>query len=764
MSSHPTSPGGDTTESGTVRSERERAEEALRFSETVLSASPVGIVTYRATGEAISANRAIAEMTGGSIEQLTKQNFRELESWKNNGMLQAAELALSSGSEQRTEAFIETSFGTKLWLSCRFVPFDYDGKPHLLALFTDSSVRKLSEQALRESQYFLQKAQAVGQVGSWASDPTQDGKLIWSDEACRIFGVNPNDFDGHVRTFFKHVHPDDHAMVVAAAQASLNEGKLYDLVHRIVRADGEIRWVHQLGDVDRDAHGNAMRMIGVVRDITTQKEAELSIQKLAAFPRHNPNPVFEFSSEGELTYFNDAAVQMARSLGQDEPLKILPSPTKEIVKRCLETDLPRWRLEVPYGSRTISWSFFPIKESQVVHCYAADITQRMLLEAQLRQSQKMESIGQLAGGMAHDFNNLLTVIQGHASMLLIDRHLSAQTVETAREIDQAAERAAKLTRQLLTFSRKQVMQLKNLDINDVVANLTRMMHRLLGEHIRLQLELKDRIPLVTADAGMLEQVLVNLTVNSRDAMPKGGLLVIHTSTEDVDEEYLRQNPDAKIGQHVKISVTDTGCGIPSENMPRIFEPFFTTKDVGTGTGLGLATVYGIVQQHKGWIRVKSAVGQGTTFEIYLPTSNKPASKTETDFLQRTAVGGTETILVVEDEHSVRQLVRSILEHYGYSVLEAEHGPAALEVWKQHRQKIRLLLTDMMMPEGMTGRDLAEKLLTEEPRLKVIYTSGYSANVFAKDTPLRSDISFLQKPYQPHKLARLVRECLDTESV
>ncbi|MCD6051854.1 MAG: multi-sensor hybrid histidine kinase, partial [Verrucomicrobia bacterium] len=421
----------------------------------------------------------------------------------------------------------------------------------------------------------------------------------------------------------------------------------------------------------------------------------------------------------------------------------------------------RWRLEVPYGVRTISWSFFPIQSSQVVHCYAADISQRILLEAQLRQSQKMESIGQLAGGMAHDFNNLLTVIQGHASMLLIDRRLPAHTIDTAKEIDQAAERAAKLTRQLLTFSRKQVMQLKNLDVNDVVSNLTRMLHRLLGEHIKLELELHDQLPLVNADSGMLEQVLVNLTVNSRDAMPKGGRLTIRTCTEKVNEDYLRVNPDAKAGIHVRLSVTDTGCGIPLENLPRIFEPFFTTKDVGTGTGLGLATVYGIVQQHQGWIRVNSTVDHGTTFDIYLPTSVKPSTTSDTDFLQRTAVGGTETILLVEDENSVRMLVRSILEHYGYTVLEAEHGPAALLVWQQHRYKIKLLLTDMMMPEGMTGRDLAEKLLLEEPKLKVIYTSGYSANVFTKDAPLRPDIAFLQKPYQPHKLARLVRETLDT---
>ncbi|HEY1170058.1 MAG TPA: PAS domain-containing protein [Verrucomicrobiae bacterium] len=760
MSSHPSLPGGISAQSSSAPSDRERAEAALRFNETMLKASPVGIVTYKSTGEAVSANRAIAEMTGGTVEQLSHQNFRQLESWKKNGMLEAAEKALATGQEQQIEAFIHTSFGTELWLSCRFVPFDYEGELHLLGLFSDSSERKRSEQALRESQYFLQKAQAVGQVGSWVSDPSSDGGLIWSDEACRIFGFKPEEFDGRVPTFFKHVHPDDLDAVNAAAQASMNDGRPYDIIHRIIRPDGIVRWVHQQGDVDRDEQGQALRMIGVVRDITTQKEAETSIQKLAAFPRYNPNPVFEFSPTGELSYCNDAANQMAQSLGQPQAVNILPVQTKEIVKKCLETGLPRWRLEVPYGQRTISWSFFPIHSSQVVHCYAADISQRMLLEAQLRQSQKMESIGQLAGGMAHDFNNLLTVIQGHASMLLIDRRLPQHTIDTAKEIDQAAERAAKLTRQLLTFSRKQVMQLKNLDVNDVITNLTRMLHRLLGENIKLDLDLKNQMPFVNADGGMLEQVLVNLTVNSRDAMPKGGRLTVRTTTEELDENYLRTNPDAKKGLHVRISVTDTGCGIPVENLPRVFEPFFTTKDVGTGTGLGLATVYGIVQQHQGWIRVNSVVNEGTTFDIYLPTSVKPAAGSDTDFLQRTAVGGTETILLVEDENAVRFLVRSILEHYGYTVFEAEHGPAALEVWKQHRYKIKLLLTDMMMPEGMTGHDLAERLLAEEPALKVIYTSGYSANVFSKDAPLRPDIAFLQKPYQPHKLARLVRDTLD----
>ncbi len=406
----------------------------------------------------------------------------------------------------------------------------------------------------------------------------------------------------------------------------------------------------------------------------------------------------------------------------------------------------------------------PIRDStgKIINYVAVqrDITQEVALEEQLRQAQKMESIGQLASGVAHDFNNILTVIQGNASLLLDVKNLSEADMDLAKQIIKAAERAAGLTRQLLVFSRKQVMQPAHLNLNEVVGNITRMLQRILGEDITLQSDYTADLPLILADAGMIEQVLLNLAVNARDAMPDGGRLMIATSLETIGREYAQQNPAATPGQCVCLTVSDTGCGIAPEHLSHVFEPFFTTKEIGKGTGLGLATVYGVVKQHRGWIEIESQVGKGTAFRIYLPVARDITAKQITTAVAEELPRGNEVILVVEDEQPVRLLVGNLLQRCGYTVLLAVSGVAALDVWKKHKDEIQLLFTDMVMPDGMMGRELAEKLQGEKPRLKVIYTSGYSANVVGKGPSLVEGVNFLQKPYHPHKLAQTVRDCLD----
>ncbi len=388
-----------------------------------------------------------------------------------------------------------------------------------------------------------------------------------------------------------------------------------------------------------------------------------------------------------------------------------------------------------------------------------DITTQRRLEEQLRQSQKMEAIGQLAGGVAHDFNNILTVIHGHASLLL-SAGLEESEARSAQQINQAAERAAALTRQLLTFSRRQLIQPRKLDMNKIVANMTDLLGRLLGEDVSLQLNYCQSPAMVEADVGMMEQVLLNLAVNARDAMPKGGKLSVHISIVDLNEAHVQHHPEARVGRFVCVSKTDTGCGIPPENLQRIFEPFFTTKEVGKGTGLGLATVYGIVKQHRGWIEVKSTVGEGTTFRIFIPYAGSAQAETETPATPIAIRGGTETILLVEDERSVRELVSRVLQKYGYKILLAGNGIEALETWSRHKDEISMLFTDLVMPDNMNGRELAEKLWAERPGLKVIFTSGYSADIVGKDFKLDPELNYLQKPYQPQMLALVVRRCLD----
>jgi PAS domain S-box-containing protein len=388
-----------------------------------------------------------------------------------------------------------------------------------------------------------------------------------------------------------------------------------------------------------------------------------------------------------------------------------------------------------------------------------DITTQKRLEEQLRQSQKMEAIGQLAGGVAHDFNNILTVIHGHAS-LLSTASLDETVARSAHQITQAAERAAGLTRQLLTFSRRQLIQPKRLDMNKIVGNMTDMLGRILGEDVTLQLNYSTVPATVEADAGMMEQVLLNLDVNARDAMPRGGQLSVRISVVDVNESHMQHHPEARAGRFVCVSKTDTGSGIPPENLSRIFEPFFTTKEIGKGTGLGLATVYGIVKQHQGWVEVESTVGKGTTFSIYIPFVGEEQAQMEKPASKVIVRGGTETILLTEDEKPVRELVARVLEKQGYKVLQAGAGAEAIEVWRAHKDEIHLLLTDLIMPGNMNGRELAEVLWMERPELKVIFTSGYSADIVGKDFKIESDLNFLQKPYHPQALALAVRRCLD----
>ena len=393
-----------------------------------------------------------------------------------------------------------------------------------------------------------------------------------------------------------------------------------------------------------------------------------------------------------------------------------------------------------------------------------DITGRMSLEAQLRHSQRMESIGQLASGVAHDINNILTVIQGHAGLVLNASPPETATAKSVKQILAASDRAARFVKQLLTFSRRHVVRCKVLDLNAVLKNLESMLARLLTEDINLEVLHAPDLPNIEADFGMMDQVIMNLVVNARDAMPKGGKLVIATAAVQTNADFLREHPLGYEGHFVCVTVSDTGCGMDRHLLEHIFEPFFTTKELGKGTGLGLATVYGIIKQHCGWVEVSSQPGHGSTFRVYLPAVTKPAEPLDdTTFRRREVQGGGETILLVEDEPELCELVRSILEGYHYRVLFAANGPEALQVWEQHGGNIDLLLTDVIMPEGMSGRELAAQLRQRKPGLKVIFTSGYSAGVVG-DEPELHGAQFLQKPYRPPVLAELVRQSLDRGKV
>jgi signal transduction histidine kinase/ActR/RegA family two-component response regulator len=508
---------------------------------------------------------------------------------------------------------------------------------------------------------------------------------------------------------------------------------------------------------------SAANTIGMAAE---RRRAEAAMQRLAAFVKENPNPALEMTADGTITYFNAAVEKLTQAAGRSHPGEILPANVSEIAAGCLQAGTSRANQETRIGDHTISWSFHPVLSSNVVHCYGEDITTRLNLEEQLLQSQKMESIGQLAAGVAHDFNNMLTIIQGHTSKLLMDPGLSPPVQDATLAVYGAAERAAGLTRQLLMFSRKNIMQPRPLNLHEVVANLNKMLGRLLGETISLRFECAQEPPPVYGDAGMIDQVLMNLAVNAHDAMPDGGTLTISVEECWIGPDYLEFHPEARIGHFVRLQMTDTGCGMSPKIRARIFEPFFTTKGVGKGTGLGLATVFGIVKQHAGWIEVASEVGRGTTFTIFFPASDEtPVAGTGQPVVAAPAAsGGSETILVVEDEMVLREMAREFLTGCGYQILEAGSGREALQVWWQHRSEIDLLLTDMKMPEGVSGMELAEKMLAEQPALRVIFTSGYSDDIVSPEMLERTNARFLPKPYSYADLTRLVREALDDKSV
>ena len=390
-----------------------------------------------------------------------------------------------------------------------------------------------------------------------------------------------------------------------------------------------------------------------------------------------------------------------------------------------------------------------------------DLTERRKLESQFRQAQKMESIGTLSGGIAHDFNNLLTVILSYSNSMVEELAGDSKHQRAAEQIHEAAERGAALTRQMLAFSRQQVFQVRVLNLNDIIRNLLKMLQRIIGEHIEISAALADDLKPVKADPGQLEQILMNLSVNARDAMPKGGKLTLETSNVVLDEDFVRLHVGASVGPQVLLTVSDTGTGMDSATQARIFEPFFTTKGPGQGTGLGLAMVYGVVKQSGGSIWVSSKLGAGTTFSIYLPQAQGVSEAPTTKKPQTTLKQGSETILVVEDDPGVRELVCMMLTSKGYTVLTAQHPSDAESVCQKHSGSIHLLLTDMILP-GASGREIAKRVGTLRPGIKVLYMSGYTDDALIRDHGLDESFAFLQKPFSQGSVAAKVREVLDSD--
>jgi PAS domain S-box-containing protein len=546
---------------------------------------------------------------------------------------------------------------------------------------------------------------------------------------------------------------------------------------------GEMRIVDASGarrDVELTSRANFLpgRHLSILRDITEQKIAEEALQAseerfYIAFSA-NPQPMFiALVEDGTYIEVNESflevtgyqATELLGHTAAERNVWAEPRVWDAMLAALAERGTLRGfecELRAKGGEARevlVSAERIDLDGARCVLVTATDITDRKRLEAQLQRSQRLESVGRLAGGIAHDFNNLLTVISGYSDLALKRVGAEDPIRNDIEEVRKAGDRASALTRQLLAYSRKQLLRPKILDLNVTVAEMSKMLVRLIGEDVELCVRLEPSLGRVEADPGQIEQVLANLAVNARDAMTEGGRLTIETANVEIDEAFARTRPDARTGPYVILSVEDTGAGMDEETLTRIFEPFFTTKEAGRGTGLGLATIYGIVTQSGGLIDVASEVGRGSAFRIYLP-SVPEAPPERAEEAAREVPRGTETVLVVEDQPEVRGLVAKTLAERGYAVLEAREGAEALTVCETTSEPIHLVLSDVVMPR-MSGRQLAERLSPLRPETKILFMSGYTDSAVAQQHALEDRIAFLPKPFTPDDLARKVREVLDS---
>lgn len=652
----------------------------------------------------------------------------------------------------------------------------YPSEQGLAVYFRDvTRSRELTAELVNERSRLV-TAQAVAKIGSWEGDLSLINN-IWSAETYRIFETTPDRFQPTHEGFLQLVHPEDRETVDRAFHDSLRLHEPQRLEHRIVMLDGRIKFVEERWQVFFDEQENPVRVTGTCQDISERKQAEEALRLrdraiqavsqgiLVSDPNQQDNPIV-FASAGfeRMTGYRSDEVtgKNCRFLqGHDTDPEAISELRSAIAEaRSCSVEILNYRKDgEPFWNQLV---ITPVlgPTGKLTHFVGVqtDITERRRLEDQFRQAQKMEAVGRLAGGVAHDFNNLLTIISGYSELLLAKSDLDSDARESVLRISEAGDRATALTRQLLGFSRQSLLQPQVVDLNSLVTESGKMLRRLIGEDILYTMVLDPDLRQVKVDPGLLDQAMMNLAVNARDAMPQGGKLTVETGNVQFSDEDVAVRPNCKAGQHVMLAMSDTGIGMPPEVAARIFEPFYTTKEVGKGTGLGLAMVFGIVQQSGGSIEVTSEPGRGTTFKIYLPAVSDQVTKTEdldTQFSSR----GTETILLVEDDEGVRGLALRCLKKQGYQVLTAMDGRDALRVMKSHAGPLDLVLTDVVMPK-LGGPELVRQLKTGSPDLKVIYMSGYTDDAVVRHGLIEAEVGFIQKPYTPQELSHKVRQILD----
>jgi two-component system, cell cycle sensor histidine kinase and response regulator CckA len=611
----------------------------------------------------------------------------------------------------------------------------------------------------------------------WIKNANKMGVLYVSPAYEKIWGRTCESLYNDFQSLADSIHPEDRDRIAGAMDRDEDiNGHEEDF--RILRPDGEIRWIRSRSYPVRNAQGEILRHAGINEDITDLKVAEKERSRLAAIVEYSDDVFLSMSVDGIIINWNQGAERQYGYTAEEiigHSVSVLFPPDHyreylEVMKKIRQGEpMPsyetvRKRKDGTLVNMSVSISPIETRSGEVVGAskICQDITKIKRLEAQFIEAQKMEVVGQLASGVAHDFNNILAVIMGYNDLIAQELGIDHPLHKYAEEIRLASERASGLTRQLLIFSRKQTVQTTVLDLNEVVESMDKMLRRFIDENTEMSFICAKEIGQIKADSGYIGQVLMNLVVNARDAMPNGGKLAIETSTVTLDENDLRIRPGTLPGSYVVLSVSDTGTGMTDEVKAHLFEAFFTTKGLGKGTGLGLTTCQTIVQQCGGFIEVCSEVDRGTTFRAYFPRVDQPINPVvearRTGPLQR----GTETLLLVEDEPALRHLAQNALQLHGYKVLLASNGQDGLRVAHEHKgAPIRLVITDVIMPK-MGGKVMAEWLKTAHPNLKVLFTSGYTDDALAHHGVLNEGIEFLPKPYTRSALSRKVREILDEQ--
>lgn len=769
-----------------VASKTRELQRSTEFQQAIIACSPVALFSIDFNRRVLSWNASAERILGWKADEVIGKPLPIIPDDKKQESENLVQRVAAGENFIGQEVIRKKKDGTLFTGSLSVAPIlDFEGKPFgIMGAMEDITKRKEAEQALRRSESLLNTSQHITKIGGWEWDVIRQ-EMFWTDETYRIHDLDPHDTpadgESHMTRSIESYSQEDRPRIEKAFQRCVDYGEAYDLECAFTTTKGRQLWIRTLGEAVLE-DGQIVKVHGSIQDITEQKRARQLLDDQNQFIQtilDNLPIGLSVNSihNGKITYMNRKCEDIygwPKNIIEDIKTffqKVFPDEAyrREIKTKIMKNiqsgdpDRMEWDdLEITDRDgkkKYISVKNIPLYEQNLMISTVQEVTERKKLETQLIQAQKMESIGRLAGGVAHDYNNMLGIIQGYTDLALLELGPDDQIRSSLEEVLAAAKRSADITRQLLAFSRQQTINPKVIDLNETVEGMLKMLRRLIGEDIDLTWNPGKTIWPVYMDPSQIDQIMVNLCVNARDAINDVGKITIETDVKTFDQACCADHFGCTPGDYVMLSVSDNGCGIDKETQINIFEPFFTTKEIGKGTGLGLATVYGIVKQNEGFISLSSQPGQGSSFMVYLPRHEPVHEEIHQVDTYETSQIGNETVLLVEDDTKILRMARSMLYHLGYNTYTASTPSEAVGLAYDNADDIQLLITDVVMPD-MNGRELSEKIQAISPSIKVLYMSGYTSNVIAHRGVLDEGIHFIQKPFTMNDLSRKIRKALD----